>query len=123
LLISEYLNMPNKEFFISQGYSEKLQMIIRSVLGNIKEENLSLLEVMKKTYKFISSLQVYDDSPYLYPLYGSSEFNQALCRMASVYGAIFIVNECLKFNLFEKEGKFIMEINDTSILLTNQRGE
>lgn len=89
-------------------------MIIRSVLGNLKDDNILLLDVMKKTFKFISSLQVYDDSPYLYPLYGSSEFNQALCRMASVYGAIFIVNESLKFSLSENDGRFKLEINDTS---------
>ena len=98
-------------------------MIIKSVLGNINDENMSLYGVMERTYKYISSLQVYDDSPYLYPLYGSSEFSQALCRMASVYGTIFIVNECLKFVFSEKDSKLIVEVTDTSKMFLTLRGK
>lgn len=64
--------------------------------------------------KYIRSLQVYDDSPYLYPLYGASEFTQALSRMASVFGGIFIVNECLSFQLSENQGTFSLRVFDSS---------
>jgi Rab GDP dissociation inhibitor len=111
--------------FLSINYSKKLQIIIKYVLANVDpnyHKKLSLDELITRVHTYLVSLQVYDNTPFLYPIYGSSEFNQALCRLSSVFGTIFIVNENLtvkvyinKEHLLNNEGKkYIVNVYDKS---------
>lgn len=111
--------------FLSNRFSEKLQVIIKVVLANLdpnQNQNIPLDELIDRIYKYLLSLQVYDDSPFLYPMYGSSEFSQALCRVSSVFGTIFIVNESLTIKIYNNNEYFIhqdcpryvINIHDTS---------
>lgn len=98
----------NSEEFLLKHFNKKLYSIVKYVVGNFNfndlnfvstdnsESNRSLLHLINMIYKYLTSLEVYDSSPYLYPLYGSGEFSQALCRNASVFGAIYIINNKLK---------------------------
>jgi len=96
----------NKEnsykIFFDKFYSKKIQKFLKIILANIdpNDENDYKLEfVLQRIYKHLSSLQIYDDCPLIYPNYGSSEFSQSLSRVSSVNGGIFIVNESLKIEL------------------------
>lgn len=98
--IVDNLNSSAKEF-LTKNFTNKLSIIIKNVLGNCTQElgNMTLDQLTSNIYKYLSSLQVYDDSPLLYPIYGSSEISQALCRVSSVFGTTFIVNDSLEFKL------------------------
>jgi RAB protein geranylgeranyltransferase component A len=111
--------------FLSSNYSNKLYTIIKYVLANIEpnsDEKLSLDQLITKVHTYLLSLQVYDTTPLLYPIYGSSEFSQALCRMSSVYGTIFIVNDTLSIKIYcnkehlinKEEKKYIINVYDKS---------
>jgi Rab GDP dissociation inhibitor len=112
--------------FLNQRFSPKLQEIIKFVLANLDPNlpigKMSMDELIGKIYKYLISLQVYDDSPFLYPLYGSSEFSQALSRVSAVYGTIFIVNDPISCIVEENKEKFINQeakkfvvaVNDSS---------
>lgn len=105
-LIAKNKNEKIEKLFDFVKISKKLEFIIKYVLADLNpnaedEEEYTIEELVERIYKYLSSIQVFDDSPFLYPTYGSSEFSQALCRVASVYNAIFIVNDSLEVHLFE----------------------
>lgn len=113
------------KLFLEKFYSEKIQKLIKIILANINsndEEEYKLDFVIERIYKYLISLQVYDDSPLIYSIYGSSEFSQALSRVACVFGTIFIVNENLRFEikknidhiLDKNEKRFVIQIQDLS---------
>jgi RAB protein geranylgeranyltransferase component A len=118
------LNYSHK-IFLKRFYSEKIQKLIKIILANINpndENNYSLDYIIERIYKYLISLQVYDDSPLIYSIYGSSEFSQALSRVACVFGTIFIVNENLTFEikknidhfLDKNEKRFVIHVQDFS---------
>ena len=45
--------------------------------------------------KYQQSSGVYGDTPFLYPLYGVSEINQAYSRLGAVHGAYFILSRAM----------------------------
>ncbi len=111
--------------FLDEKFSPLLKNIIKIVLANVDPNSNEKLTVDKLTdniFKYLNSLLVYDVTPFIYPLYGSSEFSQALCRMSSVFGTIFIVNDSLKIGLYENNQslvdsnakKFIITVQDMS---------
>lgn len=112
--------------FLENNYSKKLQIIIKYVLANINpndNSSFTLDELITRVHTYLLSLQVYDNTPFLYPIYGSSEFNQALCRVSSVFGTIFIVNDNLSVKVYynkehlinSEEKKYIINVYDKSI--------
>lgn len=117
------------ESFFNSHFTDKLRIITKLVLANMnpnEDSNITLNELIDRIYKYLVSLQVYDDSPFLYPIYGSSEFSQGLCRVSSIFGSIFIVNDNLNFKLHrnkeylinpedENNKKYIINIHDSSI--------
>lgn len=115
----------NADEFLSQRFSPLLQNIIKVVLANLDpnlKANITLDSLANEIYKYLNSLLVYDITPFIYPLYGSSEFSQALCRMASVFHTIFIVNEAISIDIFNNnehlvdnsQKKFFLNIHDSS---------
>lgn len=122
--ILDHLNT-KAEDYLNGHFSKKLIIIIRNVLANYSQElgDVTLDELIARIYKYLSSLQVYDDSPLLYPIYGSSEISQALCRVSSVFGTTFIVNDTLDFKLHLNNEyhvnptaakKFVLTVHDKS---------
>ncbi len=112
--------------FLEKNYSKKLQVIIKYVLANFNpndNDSSTLDNMINRVYTYLLSLQVYDNTPFLYPIYGSSEFNQALCRVSSVFGTIFIVNDSLSLKVYNnkehllntEEKKYIINVYDKSI--------
>ena len=117
--------------FLKNNFSPLLQNIIKLVLANLdpnSSEEVTIDKLTDNIYKYLNSLLVYDVTPFIYPLYGSSEFSQALCRMSSVYGSIFIVNDSLNIGVFnnneylvdKNNKKFILNVYDNSNNLFNK---
>lgn len=118
----------NYKTFFDKFYSKKIQKIMKIILANIDpndESDYKLDFILQRIYKHLSSLQIYDDCPLIYPNYGSSEFSQSLSRVSSVNGGIFIVNENLKVELRknvsnlldETEKRFVVVVEDFSKFL------
>ena len=106
--------------FLKVRFTEKLRVIIKLILANIEpnnEEHFTLDQLIGKIHKYLISLQVYDDSPFLYPIYGSSEFSQALSRVSSVFGSTFIVNDNLTINVHENNEYYVNQIDNKKYLI------
>jgi RAB protein geranylgeranyltransferase component A len=109
----------NTEEFLGEKFSPLLKNIIKYVLANLDPNSKSIVTVDKladNIYKYLNSLLVYDVTPFIYPLYGSSEFSQALSRMSSVFGTIFIVSDTLNVQVYNNNEKFVDPDNKKFIL-------
>ena len=110
-LFKELLNnmKSNADTYLSNNYSKRLTTIIKVVLANANPNNNSytLEYLIDNVYKYLSSLQIYDNSPFLMPMYGSSEFSQSICRMSSISSTIYIVNKDLTLEISENIDKLI----------------
>ena len=126
-LITEIKNNLNEnaDEFLTKYYNDniKIKSMILLILANQNFDTLKMTvkEMTDNIYKFLMSVQIYGNTPLLYPIYGSSEFSQAMSRLSSVYGGIYVVNEKLKFKInINKEyllnktnnSKFCIEIFD-----------
>ena len=131
--IKKNLNV-NAEEFLSKRFTTKVKEMLLYILANKSavQTLLTVDEMCDKIYKFLLSIQIYDDTPFLYPIYGSSEYSQAMCRLCAVYGGIYLVNECFKAKIYynteallNKEAKiFAIEVEDTDnketfVVMTN----
>ena len=104
----------NADEFLTKYYNIKIKSMILLILANQNFDtlNMTVKEMTDNIYKFLMSVQIYGNTPLLYPIYGSSEFSQAMSRLASVYGGIFIVNEKLKYKV---------NVNKESLLNNNNK--
>lgn len=106
--ITNNLDLKASEF-LENNFNPKLRIIINYVLGCVSISNndnkneckseMTVRELVNSIHKYLCSVNVFSKSPFLYPIYGSSEFSQAMCRMASIYRGIFIINNALKINI------------------------
>jgi len=124
--VMKNLNTSTDEF-LSTRFSLLLQKIIKLTMGNVdpnsdKNREVTLDNLCETVYKYLNSLSIYGSTPYIIPLYGSSEFSQAMSRMSSVYGTVFIVNESLtvecgvnnEYYVDNKNSYFMIKIYDKS---------
>ena len=124
----------NANDFLSKRFNSKIKSMILVILAHqtFDTKNMNVNEMCEQIYKFLISVQIYDNTPFLCPQYGSSEFSQAMSRLSSLYGTIFLVRESLKANInINKEylinnnlKKFAIEItddenNETFIILSD----
>ena len=121
--IKKNLNMNAKEF-LQKNFNEKIIDMILLILANqtLNTQNMTVDQMCEQIYKFLISVQIYDNTPFLTPQYGSSEFTQAMSRLSAVHGSIFLINDLLscnvnynkEFNKDDKDSKkFLVEMNDT----------
>ena len=121
--IKKNLNMKAIDF-LKNNFNEKIIDMILLILANqtLNTQNMTVDEMCEQIYKFLISVQIYDNTPFLTPQYGSSEFTQAMSRLSAVHGSCFLINELLFCNInYNKEynkddknsRKYIVEFNDT----------
>ena len=118
--IKNNLNLKAKDFLVKY-FNDKIIDMILLILSNQNLNNIEMTvdQMCDKIYKFLISVQIYDNTPFLVPQYGSSEFTQAMSRLSAVNGTIFLINDLLECDIKynkekkdEKNGKFIVEITD-----------
>lgn len=61
------------------------------MLDSDKDLTITTRDGLQRIRYYISSLERYGPSPFLYPMYGSSELAQAYCRVSAVYGSTFVL--------------------------------
>jgi RAB protein geranylgeranyltransferase component A len=83
-VVLSYHEKPFVELMRSQGLSDVLQkFLIYSIVlleTHEQENSLTTREALERLLHFSSSLGRYGATPFLYPLYGTSELAQAFCR-------------------------------------------
>ena len=115
-------NMDKKiDDFLEANFIEKLRLLIKHVLGglslNQSDSNLKVKDLIDNIHKYLMSVNVFSKSPFLYAIYGSSEFAQAMCRISSVYRSIFIINNNMKLiirknNISPLESNYFVSVSD-----------
>lgn len=78
-------------FTIIFSYSICLSGSTDTVLTNSNEAPFTQLtteEGIKRVEEFITSLNIYGSTPFLYPVYGGGDILQSFCRINNVYGGI-----------------------------------
>ena len=118
--IKNNLNTKANEF-LKKHFNNKIIEMILLILSNQNLNNIDMTvdKMCDHIYKFLISVQIYDNTPFLIPQYGSSEFTQAMSRLSAVHGSIFLINDLLKFDIKynkekteEKNGKYLAEVLD-----------
>lgn len=100
----EGMDLPFGEYLkLKWKFSEETcRFIIYAIAG--KTENDITGECIEPMKRYFTSIGVYGKTPFIYPLYGTAEISQAFCRLAAVFGAIFVLRQ--------KVDKFIVEKQD-----------
>jgi hypothetical protein len=81
------------EFMTRHGLDERLQAFVAfGMAGVARLRGTSAAEGVASIGAYLQSLGRYSDSsPFLYCCYGCGEMAQAFCRMAAVYGGIYVL--------------------------------
>jgi len=61
------------------------------MLDSDQDTSISTRDGLLRIRHYVLSLDRYGPSPFLYPMYGSSELSQAYCRVSAVYGSTFVL--------------------------------
>ena len=67
-------------------------------------ETTSVVDGLSLTRNFLKSCNIYGPTPFLWSMYGSAEFPQAFCRLAAVYGAVYVLRSCPVATITDKNG-------------------
>lgn len=114
-LLKENINKNCVEFIDNNcNFNEKIKSIIFNVLccENKRDVKLNVNELIQSILKYMNSVNVFSKSPFLYPLYGGSEFSQSMCRLGSIYGGVYIINPNLKINLNKICDSYYLNVDD-----------
>ena len=81
--------------------SEKMIRLIASCMCNFRVspftakktsfEDHSAREMLKRLTRFVDSMHVHSELPYVYPIYGTGDITQVCSRISAVYGGIFLL--------------------------------
>ena len=87
--------------FLKEKFNEKIIDMILLILANqnLNTLNMTVDQMCDQIYKFLISVQIYENTPFLIPQYGSSEFTQAMSRLSAVHGSTFLINDLLSCSI------------------------
>lgn len=106
-----------REYFEKYGLDKNAQEFIGHAIAlNLDDSYLDRdpRETLDNIHLFVRSLLVFDrniESPYIYPLYGSSEISQAFSRKAAINGAVFRLNTPV-LDIKREKDDFLVVIDD-----------
>ncbi|KAI6648838.1 Rab proteins geranylgeranyltransferase component A 1-like isoform X2 [Oopsacas minuta] len=102
--VEKYNARPFSEFMEHMRLNAKLRALIKSSIAQVEDD--SLTEVALERSKFyLQSIGRYSNSPYLWPVYGIGELPQAFCRMAAVFGGLYMLRKEIRYlEIIETEG-------------------
>lgn len=101
--------MTTKELFDAYGIKESSAMFIgHSVALHTTDEYLQkpALDTVMRCKLYADSVQMYQKSPYVYPLYGNGELPQAFSRLCAVFGGTYMLQTPVEKVHFDENGKF-----------------
>jgi len=81
---------------------------------------LKTSDFFQRIAKYLRSIAIYGDSPFMMANYGSSEYAQAFSRIGSLFGNVYIVNETLDIQELTRDENdtvtsFEINYNDTPV--------
>lgn len=115
---------PFREFLAESGVPTSLEPFITFGLGLEASNSCSSSAGLLGIYRHISASGKFGNTSFLVPVYGTSEFAQAFCRLSAVWGGIFILRESvthytLKESEISENSSALPRIN--SVKLSNGR--
>jgi len=119
----ENIEKPFIELLESRGLSSILQSFIMYAIALIdknqteREHQITTKEGLELMKSFMSSVSKYGNTPFLVPLYGTSELAQAFCRLAAVFGATYLLQQTAT-QLVIEDGKCVGIVNSTGQRIT-----
>lgn len=90
-----------------------IHYIIYAIVMGTKET--PCLVAVKQAQQFLFSIGAYGNSPFLWPMYGSSELLQAFCRLCAVFGGIYYLNRGIE-SLVIEDGNCVGVISNNQLL-------
>ncbi|KAI9595918.1 GDP dissociation inhibitor [Syncephalis fuscata] len=64
------------------------------------------IEVQKRLVLYVTSMNRFGKSPYIYPLYGLGELPQGFARLSAIYGGTYMLDKKVDEVIYDAEGKF-----------------
>lgn len=107
-ILDAHMTKPFVEFLRARGLSANLiQFILYSIAmvqsDEVANPTLSTADGLPLIIKFVRSAGKFGPTPYIIPMYGTSELPQAFCRLAAVYGATYMLGHCAKKLILKDE--------------------
>lgn len=105
--------MFNLFFTIIISYSICLSGSTYTILTNSNEAPFTQLtteEGIKRVEEFITSLNIYGSTPFLYPVYGGGDILQSFCRINNVYGGITMLQTEVVRLVVKKETECVIGV-------------
>lgn len=79
------------DYLVDKKLSDKVINYLINSIAMCKQTTLAQ-EGISRCRKFLTSVGIYGDTPFLYSLYGNGELSQAFCRLSAVFGGLFHLN-------------------------------
>ena len=94
-MIDQQPEKPFIQFLTESGIPTKLFPFIMYGLSLEASKSCTSTDGLQGIYRHISSSGRYGNTSFLVPVYGTSEFAQAFCRLSAVWGGIFVLRESI----------------------------
>ncbi|KAL1922049.1 uncharacterized protein VTP21DRAFT_10691 [Calcarisporiella thermophila] len=101
-------NTPMIEVYKKFGLESGTQDFIGHALALYLDDaylNQPARETYDRILLYISSMERYGKSPYIYPLYGLGELPQAFARLSAIYGGTYMLDKRVDEIVFDSNGK------------------
>ena len=70
-----------KEFIQSKKFSKSITNYLLNAVSMCPNDSQNALDGLKQVKKFLSSVDRFGNSPFLFSLYGTGELSQCFCRL------------------------------------------
>uniref|UniRef100_A0A0A9XFE1 Rab proteins geranylgeranyltransferase component A n=1 Tax=Lygus hesperus TaxID=30085 RepID=A0A0A9XFE1_LYGHE len=94
--LKELENTTFEEYLKQQNISETVQHYILYSIAMATQETTAAKGI-KQAQAFLNSIGFCGNTPFIWPMYGTSEILQAFCRLSAVYGGIYCLNRNADF--------------------------
>ncbi|XP_017783820.1 PREDICTED: rab proteins geranylgeranyltransferase component A [Nicrophorus vespilloides] len=102
---SEYDGKTFKEYLQDRKLSpELIHYIVYSIA--LSDDETSCSDGVKNVKRFLASLGIIGQTPFIYSMYGSGEIPQAFCRLSAVFGGTYALNQPLSHFIYDEEHNF-----------------
>ena len=105
------------KFLETLNLQKKIKDILLYTLANCEKDvefsnDITTDELFVRMFKFVKSLGVHSNLPFLYTIYGTGDIPQAFARIAAVFGTTYIINEEVKIEKIVKNDRIFQVFCD-----------